>query len=72
MYQMQTIDAASYPPLAGLSTQRYPRKAAVQSLAIEKLVRQPQPATFQQFILSGLRIEQSSRMARHSRSARET
>src|SRR6266851_1753375 len=29
MYQIQTIHAASYPPLAGLSGKRYPRKTSV-------------------------------------------
>ena len=29
MYQVQTINAASYPPLAGLSQKRYPRKTSV-------------------------------------------
>src|SRR5258708_4152806 len=29
MYQVQTINAASYPPLAGLSRKQYPKKTSV-------------------------------------------
>ncbi|HWO02150.1 MAG TPA: AraC family transcriptional regulator [Blastocatellia bacterium] len=39
MYQMQISVAASYPPLAGLSRRRYPKKTSVQTQAY----REPRP-----------------------------
>jgi AraC family transcriptional regulator len=37
MYQMQTSVAASYPPLAGLSRKRYPKKTSVETQAYRDL-----------------------------------